>query len=578
MFSKYYQSELTYLRELGQEFARANPSLTRALADREGDPEVERLLEGFAFLTARIRERVDNALPEVIDSLGELIIPQLFRQIPASSIVQFSPSPSAIRGYYEVEAGTELATRAVEGSRCTFRTVAPTDLLPIRLEGCSMDPSTESRPIIRLRFRASSEPKWPAHGRMRLLLDGPLGLSSTVFLWLAEHLRGAELEANGQTHPLSNRVGLPGVDQTLRLLPWPDTVPEGLALLQEYFTMPAKLLFVDLGGFADLPEGALSETFDVVLHFDDPPKLPERLTSELFQLHCVPVVNLFKADASPVKQNSREHEYLLRALNRDPHHTEIYSIDSVTAVESRGSKRITYDPFFAFAHLNKAREDQRYYSVRRARSPLDNAIDTYLSILTPADVAPDLSERVLSLELTCTNRQLPNELRPGDISHPTSGSPTVAGFRNMTRVTRPTRPAVGSEKHWRLVSHMALNTRALADAGVLSSLLALYNVHEETDQQVFESNRLRIEAIRSVVATRERRVFERIPMFGLHTVVQIDETGFAGMGDAYLLGCALQRLMVSESPINCFHRLSLNLYPSNQSFSWKPETGTQPLL
>ena len=578
MFSKYYQSELTYLRELGREFARANPTLTRALADREGDPEVERLLEGFAFLTARIRERADDALPEVIDSLGQLTVPQLFRQIPACSTVQFSANAAAIRGHYRVAPGTELASRAVQGTQCTFRTITPVDLLPIRLEGATMDPSTESRPKIRLRFRAESEPKWPDHGRLRLFLDGPLGLSSTVFFWLAEYLTAAELETRGQAYPLANKVELPGVGAGFRLLPWPDTVPEGLCLLQEYFTMPAKLLFVDLPGFANLPEGALGENFDIVFHFRDPPKLPERLTSNLFQPHCTPVVNLFEADGAPIKQSSRVHEHLLRALNRDPHHTEIYSVNSVTGIDQRGSRRITYDPFFAFSHLNKPRDEQRYYSVRRDRSPIDNAIDTYLSVLTPSDVAPDLEERVLSLELSCTNRQLPSELRPGDISQPTSGSPTVASFRNLTRVTRPTRPPIGAEKHWRLVSHLALNTRSLAHADVLSSLLTLYNVHEETDQQLYEANRLRIGAIRSVRATRERRVFERVPMVGLHTEVELDETGFAEIGDAYLFGCALQRLLTSESPINCFQRLTINLYPSNKSIGWKPETGTQPLL
>ena len=578
MFSRYYQSELTYLRELGREFARANPTLTRALADREGDPEVERLLEGFAFLTARIRERIDDALPEVIDSLGQLTVPQLFRQIPACSIVQFSPNTTAIRGHYRVESGTELASRAVNGTQCTFRAVAPVDLLPIRLEGAAMDPSTESRPKIRLRFRADGEPKWPEHGRLRLLLDGPLGLSSTVFFWLAEHLTAVELESSGDTFPLANRIEMPGVSQALRLLPWPDTVPEGLCLLQEYFTMPAKLLFVDVPGFADLPSGAVGESFDLVFHFREPPKLPERLSSDLFQPHCTPVVNLFETDGAPIKQSSTVHEYLLRALNRDPHHTEIYSVNSVSGVDQRGSRRIKLEPFFSFSHLSSAPDEQRYYSVRRARSPIDNAIDTYLSILTPSDVQPDLEERVLSLELTCTNRQLPSELRPGDICQPTSGSPTVAGFRNIIRVTRPTRPPVGAEKHWRLVSHLALNTRSLADATVLSSLLTLYNVHEETDQQLYEANRLRIGSIRSVRAARERRVFDRVPMVGLHTEIELDETGFAGIGDAYLFGCGLQRLLVSESPINCFHRLTVNLYPSNKSIAWKPETGTQPLL
>lgn len=578
MFSRYYQSELTYLRELGREFARLNPTLTRALTDREGDPEVERLLEGFAFLTARIRERVDDALPEVIDSLGQLTVPQLFRQIPACAIVQFTPNAAAIRGHYRVERGTELASRPVEGTQCTFRTVAPVDLLPIRLEGAGMDPSTESRPKVRLRFRAESEPKWPDHGSLRLCIDGPLGLSSSVFLWLAEHLDAVELESGGQTHLLANHVKLPGLGAESRLLPWPETVPEGLCLLQEYFTLPSKLLFFDVPGFERLPEGAVGSSFDLVFHFRDPPTLPERLTSDLFQPHCTPVVNLFEADGAPIKHHSKIHEHLLRALSRDPLHTEIYSVDSVTGLEPRGSARTEYAPFFAFAHLADQRGQQQYYSLRRARSPLDNAIDTYLSILTPSDVEPRLEEQVLSIGLTCTNRQLPSELRPGDICEPTTGSPTLAGFRNITRVTRPTRPPIGAEKHWRLVSHLALNTRSLADAEVLSALLSLYNVHEETDQQLYEANRLRIASIRSVRATRERRVFDRVPMVGLHTEVELDENGFAGVGDAYLFGCTLQRLLASESPINCFQRLTIHLYPSNKSLTWKPETGTQPLL
>ena len=578
MFSKYYQSELTYLRELGQEFARTNPSLTRALGDREGDPEVERLLEGFAFLTARIRERIDDALPEVIDSLGELTVPQLFRQIPACSIVQFSPKPSAIRGHYRVEAGNELASRAVNGTPCTFRTVAPVDLLPLRVDGATMDPSTESEPKLRVRFRAEGEPKWPDHGRLRLFLNGPLGLASAIMHWLSQHLVRVEVESGGQTHRIGRTAELVGVHPSARLLPWPDTVPEGLCLLQEYFTLPSKLLFADIPGFGSLPEGAIGQNFDVLFHFRDPPALPERLTSDLFQPHCAPVVNLFEADGAPIKQTPQVHEHLLRALNRDPHHTEIYSIRSVTGLERRGSQRLAYEPFFAFSHLSSNPSDQRYYSVRRTRSPIDNAINTYLSVLSPSDVPPDLDEQVLSIELTCTNRQLPAELRPGDISEPTPRSPTVATFRNITRVTRPTRPPIGAEKHWRLVSHLALNTRSLADAEVLKSLLSLYNVHEESDQQLFEANRLRIASIRAVRATRERRVFDRVPMFGLHTEIELEENGFAGVGDAYLFGWALQRLFTSESPMNCFHRLTLSLYPSNRSLQWNPETGTQPLV
>ena len=578
MFSKYYRSELTYLRELGQEFARTNPALTRTLGEREGDPEVERLLEGFAFLTARIRERIDDALPEVIDALGQLTVPQLFRQIPACSVIQFSPNASAIRGHYRIDPNTELASRPTQGTQCIFRTIAPVDLLPLRIAGARLDPSTESQPIVRLSFHVDGDPKWPSHGRLRLFLDGPLGLASTVLYWMAQHLSEIQLEVGGKASCLTRAVELPGVRDSLRLLPWPEIVPEGLCLVQEYFTMLSKLLFVDIPGFDRLPEGTLGQGFDLLLHFRDPPKLPERLTSDLFRPHCVPVVNLFECDASPIKLSSREHESLLRPLNRNPHHTEVYDVRSVMGIEQRGARRVAYDPFFAFSHLDDAPNEQRYYSVRRARSPLDNAIDTYVSILSPSDVAPDIEDKVLSIELTCTNRQLPAELRPGDICQPTTGSPTVTAFKNIAPVTRPTRPPIGAEKHWRLVSHLALNTRGLADARTLRSLLTLYNVHEETDQQLFEANRLRIGSIRNVITTRERRVFDRVPMFGLHTEVELDEAGFAGIGDAYLFGSAVQRLFVSESPMNCFHRLTVNLYPSNKRIEWKPETGTQQLL
>lgn len=578
MFSRYYQSELTYLRELGQEFARANPSLAKTFSDAEADPDVERLLEGFAFLTARIRERIDSALPEVIDTLGEMVIPQAFRPIPACSIVQFTPSAMAIRGHYEVEPGTELASREVQGTQCTFRTVAPVDLLPIRVESCGLDPSTEREPKIRVRMRAVSEVQWPEHGRLRFFLKGPLGLSATVLLWFGEYLQSVSVESAGQTHSLRTPVTLPGVTPDLGLLPWPDTAPDGLRLVQEYFTIAEKLLFVDVGGLDRLPEDAIGEEFDLVFHFRGAPALPERLPSDLFQLYCVPALNLFQADGHPMINDSKVDEHLLRPSRLKAEHAEVYSVDSVAGLQRKGSELREYAPFFAFSHLAAPPSEQRYYAVRRARSAIDDGTDTYLAVLTPADRPPDLEEEVLSYTLTCTNRKLPTELRPGDICEPTVRSPTVAEFRNITPVTRPTSPSVGAEKHWRLISHVALNTRALADRDVLRSVLAHYNMHEDADQQLYQANRLRIESIRAVKATHERRVFQRIPMFGLHTRVELDESAFASLGDAYLFGCALQRLFVSESPMNSFHRLSLQLHPSNQVFDWKPETGTQALL
>ena len=62
MFNKYYQDELTYLRDLGREFSEAYPDAAQFIGERGSDPDVERLLEGFSFLTARIRQKLDDEL------------------------------------------------------------------------------------------------------------------------------------------------------------------------------------------------------------------------------------------------------------------------------------------------------------------------------------------------------------------------------------------------------------------------------------------------------------------------------------------------------------------------------------
>lgn len=578
MFSRYYQSELAYLRELGREFANANPALAKTFSDAHADPDVERLLEGFAFLTARIRERIDSALPEVIDTLGEMIVPQAFRTIPACSIVQFSPDPMAIRGRYLVTAGTELASREVAGTKCLFRTVAPVTLMPVQIERTSLDPSTESGPVIRIRMRVGAQVQWPDTKRIRFFLKGALGVSTTILLWLAKHLEGATVQTGGKEYELGGSVTFPGLSREVELLPWPETVPDGLRLMQEYFALAEKLLFVDVEGFDAVPEDAVAEQLDLVLRFRGAPPLPERLPEDAFQLYCVPVVNLFETDGQPVINDSKLEEHLVSPARMKVGHAEVYRVASLTGLERKGSEVRRYSPFFSFAHLGEAHSRQRYYTVQRVRSAIDDGIDTYISVLTPSDQPPDVTEETLSFDLVCTNRKLPAELRPGDISERTLKSPTVAGFRNITAVSRPTTAFIGPEKHWRLVSHLALNTRSLSDAGVLKALLDHYNPHEASDVQLYQANRLRIESIRAVEASHERRVFKRIPMFGLHTRVELEDAGFAGIGDAYVFGCALQRLFVSETPVNSFHRLTLNLHPSNQSFEWSPEIGSQELL
>ena len=122
-----------YLRGMGQEFAAAYPEVAHLLAERNADPDVERLLEGFAFLTAKIREKLDDEFPEVIHSLCDLFFPEYLRPLAATALLQFVPLPGLLRERQRLPRGTEVASVPVEGTSCRFRTTQDVDLLPIEV-------------------------------------------------------------------------------------------------------------------------------------------------------------------------------------------------------------------------------------------------------------------------------------------------------------------------------------------------------------------------------------------------------------------------------------------------------------
>lgn len=581
MFSKYYQSELTYLRELGREFSTANPSLAGMFAERGADPDVERLLEGFAFLTARIRERIDDAVPEIVEALAELTLPHCLRTVPACSVVEFQPHATALRERMTLAAGTELGAREVDGTSCIFRTARELDLLPLTLLDASLDHSREASPAIRVKLRCneSGRPAVFEPAGFRLFLHGGLSLASTLLVWFREHLTDVVLHGSGDPVSLGKDCVRPTPfgSGAPALLPWPRYAPEGSRALQEYFSFPPAYLFFDVANLDRAGEAAADE-FQLEFRFQRPPKLPERIEKDVFRLHCTPVVNLFEASADPIERHPSQHEYLLRAGGYNPRHTEIFEVHRVQGLRSGRQGRRSYAPFFGFAHASLPKPEQAYFVVRRRRSPIDGGIDGYLALMTPRDVAPDLEHETLSIDLTCTNRTLPAELRVGDISVPTPQSPGMARFRNITPVSRPVPPPLGSELHWRLVGHLAMNLRSLGDPAALRSILALYNFHGDVDQQLGRANELRIEGIRDVRIEPARRLLDNVPVRGTQTTLELEESSYADIGDALLFASACEALLADRVTINSFNQMTVRLHPSGAEWTWPPRSGTDPML
>lgn len=582
MFSRFYQGELAFLRAMGKAYAEANPTTAGLLSERGSDPDVERLLEGCAFLAARVRERIEDSIPEMVHDLSDLLLPHFLRSVPAASIVEFLPVSGALRARLNVPAGTEIASVPVEGTSCRFRTSAGIELLPVTVQDVALDQAIGSNPAIRVQLQTSVQalPALMQPAGIRFFVHGELPLASTLMLWLGQHLKEVEVRGAGSG---ARAIRLParcvhavGFDPDFPLLPWPRFAPPGYRNVQEFFALPQKFLFFEVRGL-DAAADVAEERFEIVFRMERPPELPARLTRETLKVNCVPVVNLFAAAADPVRFETLGEEHLLRASEVPPRHMEIYTVDSVIGIPEGPGERYPYHPFTSFRHglLGK---DARYYRLRRTLSPVDEAVDTWLSIGRPADAGAAHGAEVLALDVTATNRSLAAQLKIGDLTQPTPASPTLARFRNVTAVTKPVRPPLGTELHWRLVAHLAANRAPLEGPDVLRDLLEIYDFHGLADHQAGRANRLRIEGLRELQVATGRRVLGGAPIRGSRVTLAFDEDHFAGLGDAWIFARVIDELLAAQVAINSFCEVAARFSPSQREYRFPVRSGGKALL
>ncbi len=579
MGAKYYESELAYLREMGREFALVHPTTAGLLSEKGSDPDVERLLEGFSFLTARIRERIDDGVPAIVHGLAQLLLPHYLRPVPATSIVQYTPAIRALRAVAEVPRGTRVAAKPLHGTSCEFRTTADVDLLPLELLDAVLDETAAHRPVLRLRFATTETGRQVIARRegIRIFLHGEIPLTAMLYLWVRRYCRQIAVRTGATTQtPLGpDAIGVVGFGADESLVPWPSFAPEGHRCLQEYFTQPAKFLFFDI---RELDRFSFTEdTFEIALTFERPPALPARISAENFRLFCTPVVNLFETSADPIKRDPKISEHLLRASGVKPQHMEIFEVSEVVGVRQGQTQRKQYAPFIAYTHATEGRS-AAYYTLRPASSPIDDAMDIYLSIVTPRGVAPSEVEEVLSIDVVATNRKLPAELQIGEISVTPRGVSSPAPVRNIAPVTVPMRPVLGDELHWRLLSHLGLSRSSLADVAVLRATLALYNFQRLVSDAAGRANELRVESLRKVVATPMTRLLEGAPVRGARIDVEVDEMRLGNAGEAFLFGCVLDELFAGHVPLNSLTELQLTLHPSKVEFRWPARNGRRTIL
>jgi len=582
---RYYESEMRYLTEAGREFANAHPDRAKLLnLDRVGDrdPYVERLFEGFAFLVGRLRQKLDDELPEITESLVSLLWPHYLRTLPSLSVIELEPDFGTLQKPDVIPAGIEVRSDPVgaEGTRCTYRTTQAVELLPLQLKSASAGMRADGRSTIRLTFRieaqsrqneARSRQNTLSAPRLRLYLNADRPVATALHLALTRHVDDILLrlpgEQAGVPRSLRDAYFAPaGFATDERLWPKPDNAFGGYQLLLEYFSFPEKFLFVDLYGIdlAALAPGVTEFEVEVVLNQTFPDDL--RFTEKNIRLFCTPVINLFRMDAEPVVVDHRATSYVVRPRLRHGEHVETYSVDAVDAHDHVSGQRVGYVPFSSFRHrggMLRHEAPERYYHTR-VQQGVKGLYETWLVLGGHAwESAEVLPHETLSLRVTGTNGMLPRKgLREASINEMAQGISNVARVRNLVSPTLPLHPPTDDRFQWRLLSHLAPNYLSLLDAQMLRGTLALY---DWTDG---EMNRRRLDGIRTVTRKGVRKVMKGAVERGEQIEVTLDSHAFAGVGDMMLFGEMLHRFFELYADVNLFTQLVVVSLPTQQRIEW----------
>ena len=606
----YYERELTFLRQMGAQFADKYPKIASRLSlepDKCEDPHVERLLEAFAFLAARVHLKIDDEVPEITEALLSIIYPHFIRPVPSMTIADFrvNPEKGQIGTGLKIPRGSVLSSRPVGGVPCKFRTCYDTYVWPLSVVAAEWKTPDRLQPAIKAPEAAAAlrvELKcWPGitfeklrPNPLRFFLNGESGLIHTLYELLCS--RSTQILVRDPTpgsrvRPVELRpeaLRPVGFAEDEGMLPYPRRSFTGYRLLHEYFTFPDKFFFLDLTGL----EAALASGFKdraELIFLIAPFELADRrqalelgVTEKTFQTACAPAVNLFGQTAEPILLTQRRFDYPIVPDVRRPNATEIFSVDEVVSVRPDSQEPVRFEPFYSFRHGHSGARGQVFWMASRRASGRrdDEGTEMFLSLvdLEQRPVAPDVDS--LTVRLTCTNRDLPARLpfgmESGDFELE-SGAP-VHSIMALRKPTPALRPPTGKSSLWRLISHLSLNYLSLVSEGreALQEILKLYN---------FTNSSYSVKQIEGITDLKSRPQFARIISEngitfarGTRVEMELDEENFVG-GGAYLFASVIEHFLGLYVTLASFSQLSVSTRQRKEVLKlWPPRAGSRILL
>ncbi|MCB2186784.1 MAG: type VI secretion system baseplate subunit TssF [Deltaproteobacteria bacterium] len=591
MSDRYYRQEFNYLVEEGREFSERYPDLAWQLnlTDSRGrDPNVERLLEGFAFLTSRIQMRLDDDMPQLADGLLSLLWPHYGRHIPSFCLMQFRPQAGELAEGLTVPAGAVVVSDALQsGLRCRYSTCFPLWVPPVTITGFAAESlGTACRLSLSFKPAAGVQPATLADHPLRVQMFGEShSCQEACNLLLGQegdrrYLRQVVLKvtSGGQEETISldpdTTITSCGLSQEESLFPSGNDLFWGFTLLQDYFVFPDKFLAFNLNLGAVLARYPKIEKFEVECRVEHAWPTDLSLTQDNFRLGVVPAVNLFRMDGEPIRADHLRSSYRIKVDIQNPEAFLIYTVDKVEGISLSDGRRRIYQPLYAVRHRLEGPREQLegpYYVLGRTRAP-GGGSDLTLGLVDPAGKGVFPEEETLSLSLTCSNGGQGGRPPAGRIRQTLAGAPDLLKPVNLNQPSQPIFPQTQGRSVWSWLGIASLNFLNLANPDRLRALLAMFEPGQD------EANQRRLTGIRTVKLEDVReRVFGSL-VSGHRLKVVVDEDHFGGQGDTQLFAKVLGAFLEAFASINCFLRLEVTLLPSGRKIMLGRTFGREKVL
>jgi len=602
----YYENELSFIRNMGKEFAASWGKIAERLQLEPGkcdDPHVERLIEAFALLTGRIHHKIDDEFPEITESLLNILYPHYLRPIPSMSIAQLrvDPEQGPLSSGHTIKKDTGLYTRQIVGrsTTCNFRTCYPVTLWPLEVGSAAVRPAASvpgaptvegALAVIRIDLKCLGGARLSGLSldRLRFYLNAESAVAHGLYELLFTNVIQVVVSGQGQRAVLpADAIKPVGFGRDEGMLPYADRSFVGYRVLQEFFNFPWKYLFFDVCGFDRIDRSRFGDSFQLLVYLSSFERkerlqvLEQNVNADTFQLGCTPIINLFERLAEPIRLTHTATEYRIVPDIHRQASTEVYSVDEVTSTAPYLQTPQVYQPFYSMRHVYDDDPGQAYwYSGRRfSERKGDKGTEVYLSLVN-LDFQPNLpASETLTVRITCTNRDLAGELPlAGEFGELSLESGPLVRARTLMSPTKTVRPPLRRGLQWRLISHLALNYLSLVDGRqeALQEILKLYDFGDDPAirKQIAGIVGLSSRPHMTRIVSENGVVFAN----GLRVDVEFDEDAFIGAG-VFLFAAVLERFLGLYTAINSFTQLTVRTRQRRGDLKrWPPRSGEQILL